>query len=267
MLTKLLKYEGRATARILLPIGGGVLGFTLITSLVNTLLNGYNDCPEAAVWLQALLNAAAVLALIFVVGACIFLNVQRFYKLLGEQGYLMLSLPVPLWNHIAVKLISACLWSGLCLLYLFLCANILSGSLFSFALSWEPFLTERTLTDVTALLFILVLGVAAVAGAYLDFYLACAIGGQFGQQRLLASIVSYFVLGFLEQILASVVMIALVFGSVQLDALWIVGIIHSLDSFWMMVVVLSGILLLVILLGAVKWAITQWLITRRLSLN
>lgn len=35
MLTKLLKYEWKTTARVLLPIGGGVLGFTLITSLVN----------------------------------------------------------------------------------------------------------------------------------------------------------------------------------------------------------------------------------------
>ena len=56
MLTKLLKYEWKTTARVLLPIGGGVLGFTLITSLVNHLLNGYEAWPQVAVWLQDLLN-------------------------------------------------------------------------------------------------------------------------------------------------------------------------------------------------------------------
>lgn len=266
MLTKLLKYEGKATARILLPIGGGVLGFTLITSLVNYLLNGYGAWPQAVIWLQDLLNAVTVLAWIFVLGVCVFLNVQRFYKLLGEQGYLMFSLPVPLWHHIAVKLISACVWTGITVLYLLLCGNILSGSLFPLSGSGAPLFAQYTVTDVTALSFLVLLAVVAVAGVYLDFYLACAIGGQFGQQRLLASIVSYFVLGFLEQILATVVLILLVLGSVQLDAVWVVGVIHSMDSFWMMVTVLSGILLLVLILDAVKWAVTQWLMTSRLHL-
>lgn len=266
MLTKLLKYEWKTTARVLLPIGGGVLGFTLITSLVNHLLNGYEAWPQVAVWLQDLLNVATVLAWIFVLGACVFLNVQRFYKLLGEQGYLMLSLPVPLWKHIAVKLISACVWTGIAVLYLILCGNILSGSLFSFSGAGEPFFAARTVTDVTALLFLAAFGVTAVAGAYLDFYLACAIGGQFGQQRLLASIISYFILGFLEQILATMVLILLMFGAVQMNALWVVGFVHSLNSFWMMVAVMSGILLLVVILDAIKWAVTQWLMTSRLNL-
>lgn len=264
MLTKLLKYEGRTTARVLLPVGGGVLVFALITSLVNFILDRQTAVPEMAWWLQALLNMVAALALFFVVAACVFVNIQRFYKLLGEQGYLMFSLPVPVWNHMAVKLISACLWSALCVLYLIFCGSLLSGS-FALRPLWEN-LSWTTPTDVTALLFLALLAVALVAGAYLDCYLACAIGAQFGQQRLLASIVSYFILGFLQQILATVVLVLLVFGSVQMDSLWLMGLIHSLDSFWGMVVVLSGILLGVVALDAIKWAVTQWLLSSRLHL-
>lgn len=265
MLTKLLKYEWKTTARILLPVGGGVLAFTIVTGMANAVLGSQQDLPGLIEFLQAALNFIDVLALVFVLGACVFVNVQRFYKLLGEQGYLMLSLPVPTWKHITAKLISACAWSAVCSLYLLLCNTLLAGG-FSTSFSWRMPVSRITTTDVTAWLFLAMLMVALVVGVYLDFYLACAIGGQFGQQRLLASIVAYFVLGFLEQILSTVVLILLVFGSAQLDSLWIVSFIHSLNSFWGMVAVLSGIFLLLVLVDAVKWAVTQWLMTRRLNL-
>ena len=62
------------------------------------------------------------------------------------------------------------------------------------------------------------------------------------------------------------VLILLMFGAVQMDSLWVVGFVHSLNSFWMMVAVMSGILLLVVILDAIKWAVTQWLMTSRLNL-
>lgn len=265
MLNKLLRYELKATARTLLPIGGGVLILTLVTGLVNFVLNSQSDLPGMVEFLQALLTFAAGLAMLFTVAACVFVNVQRFYKLLGEQGYLMLSLPVPVWQHIAAKLISACLWSGVCVLYLFLCTGLLFGS-FSLPFGWGIQTAAITATDVTAWLLLMVFLVALLMGAYLSCYLACAIGGQFGQQRLLASIVSYFILGFLEQILFTIAVILLVFSSVQMDAFWIVSFVHSLNSFWGMVVVMGGILLAVAALDAIKWAITQWLMTSRLNL-
>ena len=88
MLNKLLRYELKVTARTLLPVGGGVLAFTVVTSLVNAVLNSKSNLPDMVEFLQALLLFAAGLALLLVVTACVFVNVQRFYKLLGEQGYL-----------------------------------------------------------------------------------------------------------------------------------------------------------------------------------
>lgn len=262
MLNKLLRYEIKVTARALLPIGGGVLVFTLVTGLANLILNSQQDLPSLVEFAQALLDFAAILALVFVVGACVFVNVQRFYKLLGEQGYFMLSLPVPVWQHILAKLLCACLWTIACAVYLGLCGGILSGSVGGLlVLGGVPNLSEVAIGLMLFLVFLVLL-----AGTYLQFYLACAIGGQFGQQRLLASIISYFVLGFLEQILAVFLLIMTTFSAVQVDAgSWLESLVR-VNPNWIAAGIFIAAMLFMILEEAVKWAIIQWLMTRRLNL-
>lgn len=264
MLTKLLRYEGRATARVLLPVGGGVILFTLVVGVMNRILNGQSEWPEPVVWIQALMNFAGALALIFVVGICVFIQVQRFYKLLGEQGYLMLSLPVPVWMHIAVKLFCAIVWSLASIVYLIVCGNLLAGNVLFQADS----LTLPTLgpSEWAMLFLIFCCVVVAVASAYLSFYLCCAVGGQFGQQRLLASIVSYFVLTFVEQVLTSLAMIVVAFSAIQANGLWWFNILFSMDSEWAAVCLAVVIIIALLVLAAIKWAIIQWLMTRRLNL-
>lgn len=266
MLTKLLKYEGKTTARVLLPVGGGVLAFTIVTGLANAVLNSLNDLPEMVEFAQATLNMIAILALVFALGVCVFVNVQRFYKLLGEQGYLMLSLPVPTWKHITAKLICACIWSVVTAVYLLLCGWILEGSLsgihFTLGDGIEPF----SPTGVIAIFLFALILLALLAGTYLEFYLACAIGGQFGQQRLLASIIAYFVLGFVEQIIGVFLVVIVALGAVQADAAGWLEVFYNVNSFWAIVYVLGIVLVFAVLVDAVKWAITQWLMSRRLNL-
>ena len=203
-----------------------------------------------------------LLSLVLAVAACVFVNVQRFYKLLGEQGYLMLSLPVPAWQHIAAKLLCACLWTIGCVFYLGVCGSILSGSVPTSLVSTD----NLDWPVAAAMLMLVLLLLALLVEAYLEFYLACAIGGQFGQQRLLASIVSYFVLGFLEQILLVFLLIVVAFGSIQVNAgSWLEAFARvspEATMVWMFLLVL----LCIVLVDAIKWAIIQWLMTRRLNL-
>lgn len=262
MLTKLLKYEAKTTARVLLPIGGGVLAFTLVTGLANTILNSWSELPTAVEWMQALLNVAAVLALVFVSGVCVFVNVQRFYRLLGEQGYLMLSLPVPVWKHIAAKLITACVWTVLGIGYLLLCGTILGGSFVSLSFSGDVVTPDA----VAAFMMLFLLLLVVLAGTYLEFYMSCAIGGQFGQQRLLASIVAYFVIGFVEQVLCVFLVIILALGAIQINAFAWFEMFYQADSFWSVIYIFTVLILGLLIVNAIKWAITQWLMTRRLNL-
>ena len=124
---------------------------------------------------------------------------------------------------------------------------------------------EPALWGILLLAVLMLLLVVAVA--YLQFYLCCAIGAQFGQQRLLASIVTYFVLSFVEQILFVALVMMSLFGAVWNTSLWY-GLANTLEenpelvAVWMLV----GIDLLLVLIGAIHWAVTQWLVTRRLNL-
>ena len=132
-----------------------------------------------------------------VLAICFFASVQRYYKLLGEQGYLMLALPVHAWQHIAAKLICGVVWTLFGFFYFGICGSfslaILDGDGFS--------LGGINTNDIPLLLTFLLLILALIAMAQLHAYLACAFAGRFTQQRLLISIVSYFVLGFIGQLL------------------------------------------------------------------
>ncbi|WP_295423891.1 hypothetical protein [uncultured Subdoligranulum sp.] len=263
MLTKLLQYEYKTTARTLVPIGLGVLGLSLLSGLLSRLLEPVPDLPAALDWTQGLLAGAVVLALVFVLAACFFVNVQRFYRLLGDQGYLMLSLPVPVWQHIAAKLLCACSWAVIAFLYLFLCVDLLAGELPRFHIAW-PGMTPAAVVQLILLMFMLLL---LVAVSYLQFYLCCAIGAQFGQQRLLASIITYFVLGFVEQILFALLVFITAFGAVQSQSVW-TGFFRTLENDPAMAgtLMLAGINVFLLLVAAVHWAVIQWLMTRRLNL-
>ena len=92
--------------------------------------------------------------------------------------------------------------------------------------------------------------------------------GQFGQQRLLASIISYFVLGFVQEILFIVVIGFISFGAYAGSSWFLAPFFHLLvsDPVLASIIMLAAINIFLVLIGAIFWAVTQWLITRRLNL-
>ena len=258
MLTKLLKYEWKATGRVILPIAGGVLVLNLVSSLLGHFVNNTSHSMPWVGFLTALLTVATFLGMLAVLAVCFFASVQRYYKLLGEQGYLMLSLPVYAWQHIAAKLICGVLWTLFGFFYFGICGSfslaILDGDGFS--------LGGINTNDIPLLLTFLLLILALIAMAQLHAYLACAFAGQFTQQRLLISIISYFVLGFIGQLLF------LLSGS-----FFAVKVYPFLDDISSFITTDSAIIssvcvvgLLVLLVDALLWALTQWLMTEKLNL-
>lgn len=111
MLTKLLKYDFKATGRIILPIAGGVLLLNFVSDLLGHFVNNTGHTMPWVGVFMGLLTLATFLGMLAVLAICFFASVQRYYKLLGEQGYLMLALPVHAWQHIAAKLICGVVWT------------------------------------------------------------------------------------------------------------------------------------------------------------
>ena len=258
MLTKLLKYEWKATGRVILPIAGGVLVLNLVSSLLGHFVNNTGHTMPWVGFLTALLIVATFLGMLAVLAVCFFASIQRYYKLLGEQGYLMLSLPVHAWQHIAAKLICGVLWTLFGFFYFGICGSfslaILDGDGFS--------LSGINTNDIPLLLTFLLLILALIAMAQLHAYLACAYAGMFTQHRLTISIVSYFVIGFIGQMLFLVATVV-----------FAMKVYPSLDNIGSMVEMQNGllisvcvILLLVLLVDALLWALTQWLMSSRLNL-
>lgn len=107
MLTNLLKYEFKATGRVVLPIASGVLVLNIFTGILSHFIQNTSDRFPLAGLALVLLNLAALVSLLVVLAVCFFIEVQQFYRLLGDRGYLMLALPVQPWKHIAARLFAA----------------------------------------------------------------------------------------------------------------------------------------------------------------
>ncbi|OON95475.1 MAG: hypothetical protein ATN36_08235 [Epulopiscium sp. Nele67-Bin005] len=107
MLGKLLKYEIKATARNFLPIYALILSIAFVQGLIGfdiTAIFQFTLVKQLLVFAFGALYIALFVTTIIVV-------IQRFNKnLLGDEGYLMFTLPVSLRDIILSKLIVAWFW-------------------------------------------------------------------------------------------------------------------------------------------------------------
>ena len=112
MLGKLLKYEIKATSRILLPL----YLVLFVVAVVNRVLNPFEILENAQGFnIQILVNVLSVIlyfTIAFSVMAATFIiMIQRFYKnFLGDEGYLSFTLPVETWKHVLSKLLTSMMW-------------------------------------------------------------------------------------------------------------------------------------------------------------
>lgn len=126
-----------------------------------------------------------------------------------------------------------------------------------------------TTEDVAIWSAMLLIILALIAGALLHAYLACAFAAQFTQQRLLISIAAYFVIGFIGQMAALVTAVFVAFRGYK----YLNNTGFSAASFFgpdntlgIIVLPLLAVFALIALVDALLWALTQWLMTKRLNL-
>jgi hypothetical protein len=102
MLGKLMKYEFKAMARVFLPLYAALL----VMSIVNMIIGSFRMETPTII--------GGVVSTILIVGIIVLtliLTLQRFRKnLLGKEGYLMLTLPVPTDYLILSKLFVSSIW-------------------------------------------------------------------------------------------------------------------------------------------------------------
>ena len=147
MLRKLLKYEFRATVRLYLPLYLAVLFLALLgrLSIGGNILNAVRVMEDYGAggggFFASFLGALAGIALVFyavgLLGAYVVhfvITLQRFWKnLLGDEGYLMFTLPVSVDQLLWSKAIASGVWSF---------ATSLVVLLSVFVLAYQPWMAE-----------------------------------------------------------------------------------------------------------------------------
>lgn len=260
MFGKLMKYEMKSLGKNLLPLYGAVLALALLNGIGtgNFLTSGTSVLMGIlAVVYSALCVAVAVLTIMTVV--------QRFYKgLLGDEGYLMHTLPVSPVKLVLSKFTGAVLMSLLAVLVGVLSAFLQMGRLGHIVLgsalepirgtSWPLFLAEFA-----------VLCIFTLTALIAQIYLAMALGHLSSKHRAALSFVWYLAIS----VVISLVNKILTMAGVNMD---LVGQVQTtMAKTYSLWEGLDGVMVIGIVEGLIKTVLftfgTTWVLKNKLNLE
>ncbi len=213
MLNKLFKYELKSTVRLFLPVYSIIIAFSVILKLFRELSEKLNIriIPDAL---------SLSLYVIMVIGMFVFttvVSIRRFYiNLIGDEGYLMLTLPAEMSHHILVKTAISVMWTLfsvitalLSVMIIAFYGNILNDISLFLSNAYDSMKMQFNINIYLLALQTLGNVILTLAANYLMIYFALSIGQLFRSNRVLSSIGAYFVLYIINQIL-TVIFLAVV---------------------------------------------------------
>lgn len=209
MLRKLLKHEIRSSSRIMLPLFGLILLLSGGVSL--SVRTNAIDSNVVLRTLSVIISAAYGIALAAVFIVVLVLMINRFRSnFLGDEGYIMFTLPVSIHQLIWSKIIVSCLW------FVGTCVVVgLSGLIVAFDSElffefwqrlhdiWQAFNSYYALNGGAILIELLILFFLGYAATCLQFYSALAVGHSFDRRKMLYSVLFFFGVQFVVQFFSS----------------------------------------------------------------
>ena len=266
MLTKLIGYEMKAFGRIILPLYAATIGMALIMGLGIRL-------QDQDVF-SSLLGVVIIMIFISLIFATMVMTgvlcVQRFYRnLLGNEGYLMFSLPVGTHQLILAKALGSLIWAIL---------GGLAGActMFAVCLTAIPFseltrMFKRVMLNFrlmhmedaigTALIWLIIL-ILEFAVTLMQIYTALAIGHQWTEHRILGSVLAYFGINVVKNIVGGLLMKigyytgGTVFLASQLEQ-------TELASWQVQAMIIGSAIVMIVIYSAATW----YLLDRRINLE
>lgn len=212
MLGKLIKYELRAMGRVLLPLFGALLLLSVVDTVAlpdftRTLL----EMPSLIGRLTLMISRLLYFSVFFASGAvCVFISILRFKNnLLGNEGYLMNTLPVSPITNISAKIIVSTLYQLLGGLVAQISMVIIARPSIGYQLDrLFRIIADMDAADWFNLFYILVLAVGAVVLFNVAVYASLAVGHSFNSFKVIKSVgvfvalatVGFYVLGLLTSI-------------------------------------------------------------------
>ena len=162
-------------------------------------------------------------SLVLGVLATLVLMVRRFYSnLLTDEGYLMFTLPTGIPSMIFSKLIVSVVWGIVTILVMLLgvCLAVADSSLLQAAAEFlregiRMASAEVTFNVAAILLEIALVVIVGMACSMLEFYAAMSLGYGFTGHKALWSVVSYFVISMVFQLIGGVMLVAMPGGMIR----------------------------------------------------
>ena len=271
MLSKLMKYEVKATQRIFLPMYALIIVFAGINKLFMQLnfqrMDGMFSVATGISMVVYVILIAATFVMTLVV------MIQRFYKnLLGDEGYLSFTLPVKVHSHIDCKMLVSLMWNILSIVVALL-------SVFILAVSTDMMKETREILDgigrdfqqyggmawlVTVEVIVLVL--VSILACTLQIYASITVGNYSSKHKLLAGFGAFIGFGVVQQIVCSILLGAYTGGQQMDDFLHS----HALTD-WAMLHTVAGwfgaAILFDLVFGAAFYFLTNWLLSKKLNLE
>jgi len=218
MLRKLIKYDILADYKRYGIVFAAMFLFSILLMVLDRLTDVFKENRFFQIMMVIcvmLFFAAAIVmfTMIFVIATI------RFYKnLVRDEGYLMHTLPVPTWKLIMSKFITTYIWSAAATVIMGICFGIVAGEplwLFKLDVGWELLesaFVEDTVNGTAEQLrnFFLVCSVVMVLTPgfmVLHIYMSLALGNLFHAHKLGMSVLMFFALYIVEQILSGVTML------------------------------------------------------------
>lgn len=211
MLVKLIKHEFKATGRIFLPMYALLVIFSVITKYVNQNMRMDSLFTGILVIVPTILYACIIAGVLVMT---LVLLIQRFSKnLLGPEGYLMHTLPVRPWQHIACKLSTSTLWT-ICSTFMVCLSALYMGVAVR---DWGSFLTTfrgilatgGAMFDLSADAFFwgfMAILLASTIRTTLMIYAGMGIGQLSSKRKVGASVGAVVGLNIVEQLLGAAVL-------------------------------------------------------------
>lgn len=271
MLRKLIRHEFRATRRVMWPVFAGMLALSLLVRWM-IYLDEYRSYALPAVfdWFYTILIICFVLGIFALCFAPLVVSALRFERhILGDEGYLTLTLPVSFHKILLSKLLVSAVWYALAFLMLVLVCLLaaLSANDWAEIIKALPTLCgalfEQKAVPVSTLVLygieLLLNAVCAVTVLSLLVYAAYAVGFSFRRHR--SALTGVCMPGFV--VLSSWAMIAVPVKLLDLGSMsW-----AQLTGLQTLHLVLLTFLLVEVLVGAVWYAVTWYFATHRLNLE
>lgn len=201
MLGKVMKYEFRASGRLLWPLFGLAIAVSGLARLL--LLAAPHIWSPLATAIEGIASILGVLLPIAVFAMAFIYVAARFYQsTVTDEAYLTFTLPVSANTHICARLIVSIVYALVAGVVTAICAFIMLlpysvqaiGMLFSGA-----YVTTGTWLAALGLFLAFVL--VALINSFLHLYASMGIGAQFGRNKVIAGVVAYFALSAVSSII------------------------------------------------------------------